>query len=27
MGLAHSKTAWPTPDKIKRGQETLVRVA
>ena len=27
MGLAHSKTAWPTPDKIRRGQETLVRVA
>lgn len=27
MGLAHSKTAWPTPDKIKRGQESLVRVA
>ncbi|MEM9221883.1 MAG: aspartate/glutamate racemase family protein [Pseudomonadota bacterium] len=27
MGLAHSKTAWPTPAKLAKGQETLVRVA
>lgn len=27
MGLAHSKTAWPTPAKIVRGEASFMRVA